>query len=267
MQRRPTQEEVNKCLSVLRDEAKKHQVNAQRLAYLEKLAKAESGGCQIGADGSNAFGMFQFTPKTWDKYADKFGLDRTNSKNGDGRNDIRQQVIAAIKSTEDNELIFKRRFKRAPDDGELYLMHFAGETPALNAISLASKGEYNTPVQNVLSEDAIKSNSGNGDPSNGVRINFNGGGYLPIKDFKVGDFINWSNGKMDIPAKYQTNSLPQYEKNKFGIPESMGNWVAIPIIAIAIAAVVAIGNIIFGDDDDIKAPQSTPRRTPPRSRA
>jgi hypothetical protein len=271
MQRRPTQEEVFQCLSVLRDEAKKHHVSPRRLDFLEKLVMVESGGCQIQADGSNAYGIAQVIPKTWNSHAKEFGLEPTYSPKGDGRHDIRQQSIFLIKSTDHNVRVLKRRTGiMEPSDGQLYLMHFAGENVAVNTINLAKKENgVNIPIQYVLSQDALDSNGYKTEKNKGVRINFKDGGYLPLSSFKVGDFLNWSNGKMGLPAEYKTDSVPQYEKNKFGIPESAGDWVkGAAIVGLVIAAAVGIGNWIFGGDDaEAKSPPPPPKRPPSRSRA
>lgn len=268
MQRRPTKDEIdqiNESFSVLRDEARKHHVSPQRLAYLEKLVMVESGGIQKPADGSKAFGISQATPGTWNDDAKEFGLDSTDDKiKGDGRRDIRQQAIFLIKFTEKNEVIFRRTFKRVPDDGELYLMHFSGRAAGKNAIIVA-EADPNTPIQNVMDKDAINANSYKNEINKGVRINFKDGGYLPIKDFKVGDFVNWANGKMGLPDKYKTNSSPQYGRDKFGVPESMGNWVMVAIAAAVVLAVTLISEVFFGGDTP--PPPNTPRRQPARGRA
>jgi|CXWL01.1.fsa_nt_gi hypothetical protein len=259
MPRRPTKDEINESFNVLRDEARKHHVSPQRLAYLEKLAMVESGGSQVGADGSKAFGMFQVTPDTWNDDAKEFGLERTDSSKGDGRHDLRQQAIFAIKSTEKNEVILSRSLNRPPDDGELYLMHFAGRTAGKRAIDLA-KIDPNTPIKHALSQNAIDSNSYKSETNKGVRINFKDGGFLPIENFKVGDLVNWASGKMGLPDdKYKTNSSPQYKRDKGGVPDSQGNWVMVAIAAVAAVVVAAVA--MFSDDDDgnLKSP-NTPRR-------
>lgn len=262
MQRRPTKDEIdqiNESFSVLRDEARKQHVSSQRLAYLEKLVRVESGGIQKSAEGSKAFGISQATPDTWNDNAKEFGLERTDSPKGDGRRDLRQQAIFLIKFTEKNETIFIRSFHRTPDDGELYLMHFAGAGAAKNAIT-AAKADANTPIKHVLEPKAIDSNSYKSEQNKGVRINFKDGGFLPIENFKVGDLVNWANGKMGLPDnKYKTNSSPQYKRDKHGVPDSQGNWVMVAIAAVAAVVVAAVA--MFSDDDNgnLQSP-NTPRR-------
>ncbi len=229
-------------------------VSEDRIAYLKKIMNAESSdGVDKKNPNSSATGLFQFIDGTWDKLV-------KNHKDLDinGRGDPRQQILAAIYFTKDNEIIFKRRLERAPDHGELYLMHFA-EKSGLRAIELA-KIDPNTPIQNVMDKEAINANSYKSEKNQGVSINFKDGGFLPIENFKVGDLVNWASGKMGLPDnKYKTNSSPQYKRDKRGVPDSQGNWVMVAIAAVAAVVVAAVA--MFSDDDDgnLKSP-STPRR-------
>lgn len=228
-------------------------VSEDRIAYLKKIMNAEStDGVDTKNPNSSATGLFQFIDGTWDKLV-------KNHKDLDinGHDDPRQQILAAIYFTKDNEIIFKRRLERAPDHGELYLMHFA-EKHGIRAIELA-KIDPNTPIQNVMTDREINANSYKSEKNQGVRIDFKDGGFLPIEKFKVGDFVNWSNGKMGLPDKYKTDSSPQYKRDKRGVPDSQGNWVMVAIAAVAAVVVAAVA--MFSDDDDgnLKSP-STPRR-------
>ncbi len=268
MQKKPSKEEIFECIRVLHEEAVRFNVEPRRFEFLEKLVMVESGGCQIQADGSNAYGIAQVIPKTWNGHAARFGLHRTDDNIfGDGRKSLKEQSIFLIKSTAYNESLIRQRAGIThPDDGLLYLMHFAGEDVALKAINLAKTPDgINTPIRNIMSQEAIKANSYKDENNKGVRINLNDGGYIPIEDFKVGDLINWANGKMGLPPKYTTNSVPRYGHNKAGSQEVNGKS-ALKGLAL-VGAVAAIGSIVFdmcfGDDTQVQA-QATPMKPNPR---
>ncbi len=245
-------------IKLLEELAHEKGLRAEGVAVLKRIMNNESSGeTNPKSNGrSSAKGLFQFIDGTWAGLVNK----HPDELKKDGRDDPRQQIIAAIYFTKSNELAFKRRFDRTPDDGERYLMHFAGEDTALRVIRLAEI-DPNTPIQNVMSQKAIEDNGYKSEANKGVRINFKDGGFLPIESFKVGDFVNWANGKMGLPDnKYKTDSSPQYKRDKRGVPDSQGNWIMVAIAAVAaVVAAVAMFSDDEPDDGNLKSP-STPRR-------
>ena len=227
----------------------------ERINFLERIMGSESSGDNAAKNpNSTAVGLFQFIEETWNRLVSKHPDELTK----DGRKDPKQQRIAAIYFTQDNEEILTKALGRKPDDGELYLAHFlgtGGKNGEKGAIDIIREAEKNSskPIKGFLPDIVL-------DKNKDVYLPLENGKKLFIKDFSVADLHNWSAGKMGIPAKYETGINVRKDKN--GIFDSQGNLVMVAIaVAVAVVAFVAsgIGDIFSGDDPKPGSIPSKPR--------
>ena len=93
--------------------------------------------------GSSAGGLFQFIDSTAKSYklADRFNPEQASD--------------AAARLARDNSNIFKKRLKREPTAGELYLMHQQGSGGALRLLSNPNKRAVD-----IVGRDAVRLNGG-----------------------------------------------------------------------------------------------------------
>lgn len=189
--------------------------NAQR-TLLGNIMSAESDGDATARNGySTATGYFQFLESTFLKEMKEHGAEhgygryaQAISYNARGRYDVRdpqmRREILALRSDLRASTMMMLEFTEAnraglrdaldgvePDAGQLYLAHFAGLGGAVKVIEALQKQRPDTPIQDLLSDDAIKANS---------RIKFRG---KPFARFTAADLNAWAAGKMDIdvPAR------------------------------------------------------------------
>lgn len=106
--------------------------------YFDRLAQAESGGNpNAKAKTSSASGLFQFTDGTWrdmvKKYGKEYGITMRDKNNPEA------QRIMVEKFTEENAQVLSKVLGRAPNDGELYLAHFAGAGGAKRLLKARGK--------------------------------------------------------------------------------------------------------------------------------
>ncbi len=168
---------------------------------LTKIMRVESRGDKNAKNSkSSATGLFQFIDNTWNLYADKnTDIDRTNSKNGDGRLKPEQQIKVAIDFTRDNERALTSAFSgRPPSAGEIYLAHFAGADGAINIL----KSDPNIPISKILSPKAMSANAE-------IYLNTSDGKRKYFNDFTARDLQAWANHKMDQPDNYEVMSVAE----------------------------------------------------------
>jgi hypothetical protein len=242
-------------LAIVRTEAGKRGLSAEASAVLERIMMVESNGdASVKADGSRALGLFQVIPDTWNEWAEKLGLDKTNSKNGDGRLDPVQQAKFGIAFTQSNESKLTVALDRKPSSGEIYLAHFLGVgggkvNGAIDVIKEAEKNP-NTPIKGFLSDEVLAAN-------HKIRLKLKDGKELAFKDFTVADLGNWAEGKMDHKLRYNTERSNDYKTKGDSIPEAIGDMVMTIIkgaISLVTSMVQGLGNLLS---------PSTPPKAPP----
>ena len=122
--------------------------------YYQRLAQVESGGNpNAEASTSSASGMYQFTAGTWDALVKDMKLDYSL----DDRFDPVKAHKVVEEFTKRNSNYLSRNLGRAPNEGELYLAHFAGMGGAKRMLEKL-KEDPNTSVKEVFGVDAIASN-------------------------------------------------------------------------------------------------------------
>lgn len=148
--------------------------------FIANLVQAESGGNpEAKAPTSNAVGLTQFIPSTWNKMVDKF-----NPGLREGRSD--EEVLAlrtdpelskemAGKLAEDNARILENSGVQV-DDVALHLSHLLGVGTASNVLQASP----NTNLSDIVGAAAIKANRN------------------IMEGKKVKDLVAWSEGKMGI---------------------------------------------------------------------
>lgn len=191
----------------------------QERIVLTKIMKVESNGALNAKNGkSSATGLFQFIKDTWNKYADKDpDIDRTDSKNGDGRLKAEQQYKVGIMFTRDNSRELTSALGRPPSAGNIYLAHFAGSGGAIKVL----KSDPSAPLNSLLSADAMSANAE-------IHLVTSDGKKKYFKNFTAGDLVTWADRKMDQPDSYEVMSVDERaawrRKNQIpsNIPEAFG---------------------------------------------
>lgn len=119
--------------------------------YFDVLAQLESSGnpSAINKD-TGAAGLFQFMPKT----AKAYGLQDAH--------DPTQALEAVGRFTEDNAKVLRKKLKREPSDGELYLAHQQGATGASKLLANPNK-----LAVDVVGKRAVTLNGGSEDMTAG----------------------------------------------------------------------------------------------------
>lgn len=235
-------------------------LGADAIAFLKRIMLVESSGNTYAKNGnSSAKGLFQFIDGTWERYVEKHHRELTK----DGRYDPKQQIIAVVSFTQDNEKALTDALGRKPDSGELYLAHFLGkgggtkhnsQKGAIDVI-LEAQANPNRLIKGFLPDDVLEQNKG-------VSLPLKDKSQLRFENFSVADTVNWANGKMGLPAKYNTPTADNYVKDKNNVPESKGDMVMIILAVVAaVAAVAGISDMFSGNG--LSSP-STPRGRTPR---
>lgn len=111
-----------------------------------KTAGIESSGNPNDVNpNSHATGLFQFIPKTWQKYG-----------NGANPTDPAANADAAMRFAHDNSQQFQQTFGRPPTPGEVYLMHQQGATGAAKLLQ-----NPDAPASSLVGLQAVQQNGGN----------------------------------------------------------------------------------------------------------
>jgi hypothetical protein len=103
---------------------------ATMLAFADMESSFQPG---VGARGSSATGLYQFTSGTWDamvtKYGNQYNVGRSQI------NDAQSNALMGGQFLNDNVAILKRKGISNPTPGQCYIVHFAGSSggPALIA--------------------------------------------------------------------------------------------------------------------------------------
>lgn len=141
--------------SVPQDQKKSNQSSS---SVVEKIIQAESAGKPTAKNkDSTAFGLGQFTERTWVDSVKKFAPEEaeglTSGEILQKINDENFHVKILGGLTKDNQKILQSKGIEA-NDRNTYLAHFAGVGTAARII----KADPNTPVEQIASADAIRSN-------------------------------------------------------------------------------------------------------------
>lgn len=114
-------------------------------SFYDRLAQAESGGNpNAKAKTSSASGLFQFTDGTWNAMVKKYG--KQTGITGKMKNDPEAQRVMVELLTKENAQALSKALGREPNDGELYLAHFAGAGGAKKLLT----APQNAPAARVL---------------------------------------------------------------------------------------------------------------------
>ena len=146
--------------------------------FMDRLVQAESNGnADAEAPTSNAVGLTQFIPSTWNRIVDKYSPELRQNKTSEEvlalrRNPELSREMAA-RLAEDNGRILESS-QIDSTDANLYLAHFLGAGAAVNVLSAS----MSTPLDDVVGQAAIKANAS------------------VMKNKTVGDLVKWSKIKM-----------------------------------------------------------------------
>ncbi len=132
--------------------------NQSSSSVIDKIIKVESvGDPKAKNKDSTAFGLGQFTERTWVDSVKKFapeeadGLTKDEILNKIHDQDFHVKILGGL--TKDNQNILQNKGIEA-NDRNTYLAHFAGVGTASKII----KADPNTPIEYIASADAIRSN-------------------------------------------------------------------------------------------------------------
>lgn len=132
--------------------------NQSSSSVVDKIIQAESvGDPKAKNKDSTAFGLGQFTERTWVDSVKKFapeeadGLTKGEILNKINDQDFHVKILGGL--TKDNQNILQNKGIEA-NDRNTYLAHFAGVGTAAKII----KADPNTPIEDIASADAIRSN-------------------------------------------------------------------------------------------------------------
>lgn len=132
--------------------------NQSSSSVVDKIIQAESvGDPKAKNKDSTAFGLGQFTERTWVDSVKKFapeeadGLTKGEILNKINDQDFHVKILGGL--TKDNQNILQNKGIEA-NDRNTYLAHFAGAGTAARII----KADPNTPIEDIASADAIRSN-------------------------------------------------------------------------------------------------------------
>lgn len=167
--------------------------------YYERLAQVESSNNpNAKAATSSAAGLYQFTEGTWKEHVSRAGLDY----NLNDRFDPKKSRDIVERFTKQNEKYLKKALGREPDQGELYLSHFAGMGGARKILLNPDE-----PIENILSADAIKAN----------KVLFEREGITKGKDM-----YRWAAKKFNVAPKNTkpvSNDLEGYKPKQYNTKE------------------------------------------------
>ncbi len=257
-----------KNLALLEEIANQEGLGEQGRIVLRKIMLVESDGqTTIKNPNSDALGLFQVIPKTWNRYADKYDdIDRTDSPKGDGRLNARQQILFAVRFTRDNERALTAALGgHPPTEGQLYKAHFLGlgggnrDKGAIDVIKELEKNP-SRPIKGFLPNFIFG-------PNSDVYLSFpDKKRRLYFEDFTVSDMHIWANRKMEQPPKYELLSdeaRSRYRKDK-GIldflPDAFGDMQMSTMAMIAAAVVALIGITFSGGSSGSQSPSPTPSK-------
>ncbi len=241
-------------------------------ALLQQIARVESNGNTTarppvrddGTRASGARGLFQFLPKTWAGLVKKYPNELTIN----GIDDPKQQVIAAVYHTKENEQKLTTALGgHPPTMGQLYLAHFAGASGAIKTLKASPTKRLDDGYE-LLSKEAIEANGpftdSKGKRHKNVRLEIKGEEDVLLKDFTAGDLIVWSNRKMAQPDGYELMSAEErrkYRKDKGildFIPDAFGNMEMSSIAMIGLAVIALLGVVFSGNSSGTQNPSPTP---------
>lgn len=157
--------------------------------FAQRTARVESGGNpKSQADGSSAYGLYQITKDTWERFAgDGIGTGWSNRTNPAAQERVFRNL------TDHNRKVLARA--GVPETaGNLYLLHFAGEGAGEKVLRAAP----DTPTADLFSARAIAANRS------------------VLEGRTAGDVVAWAHGKMgDTP-----HAGPVLSREGFGDDET-----------------------------------------------
>lgn len=164
-----------------------------RSTFKSKLATGESGGNDLATNpNSSATGRYQFVAPTWLRYyTQRFGRQGLSdeailAKRADPA--LQEQLVDDLIA--DNTAAL-RRLGAPATDGNLYLMHFAGQGGAAKILRAAP----DTPIEQLLSKAAIDANP-----------------FLRGKS--AGDVIEWAHARMGDKGDGATVARDQFASDE-----------------------------------------------------
>jgi hypothetical protein len=115
-------------------------------AYLATVANIESGlSAQPKATGtSNAAGLYQFIPSTWQSLNKKYNKNWDISPGNDPRLDPKKALTMMKLLTRENQTILEKKLGRKVTDVELYAAHFLGPEDASRLLQVSPEASATT---------------------------------------------------------------------------------------------------------------------------
>ena len=236
-------------------------------AFLAQIARVESNGNanaktstkENGKKLSSAQGVFQFIDETWEGLVKRYPKELTMN----GRSDVKQQVIAAIYFTKENEQkLIDGLGGHPPTMGQLYLAHFSGAEGALKVL----KADPSTRIDTLLSKKAMESNGSfidnKGQKQKGVYLKFKNGDELLFKDFTAGDLIYWAHDTMKQPYEYKPSRKDKGIMDEIMdfFPKAFGDMQMSTIAMIATAVIALVCVVFSGSSSGSQSPPPTPSK-------
>ncbi len=142
-----------------------------------KTGSAESSGrWQIQAEGSSAYGLYQITRPTWLRLLRKdpeYGRSNMDDEYWWGKRTNPAMQERVFKLLVDENKAALEKAGQPVTDGNMYLMHFAGQSGATKILRAAP----DTPIEQIMSRGAIEANPF-------------------LKGKTAGDVVDWAHAKM-----------------------------------------------------------------------
>lgn len=260
----------NEVYNLIGEIGKEKGLDGEGCALLKRIAHVESNGngkakLPIREDGTratDAYGLFQFLSRTWKYLVKKYPQELTM----DGINSHRQQVIAAVYYTKENEQKLTTTLGNSPTLGQLYLAHFLGAEGALKVLTADPATRIDTLLPNSVIEKNGPFTDKDGKRHKGVRLELASGEEVLFKDFTARDLVVWANRKMAQPDGYELMSAEErkrYKKDnwiKDLLPDALGDMQMSSLAMIGLAIVALLGVVFSGSSSGSQTPPSTPQK-------
>lgn len=114
-------------------EAAAERVDVDYVALITTAAIESRGNPKARNPNSSAAGLFQFVDRTWRVYIKRYG-GRYGFNHRTSKHNPRANALMAAHYMKDNERVLRRKLRRSPVPGELYMAHLLGLGGALKVM-------------------------------------------------------------------------------------------------------------------------------------